>query len=145
MTDSEKLDLLLQKSSSMEKDMQEMKKEQASLRQDMQEMEASLRQDMKEMKKEQVSLRQDMQKMEVSLRQDMKEMKEDISSLREEVHLTMENEIIPNINIIAEGHLELSRKLNECIHISSDIKAKQEILDVFINMQKTNNRLRALG
>ena len=113
MTDSEKLDLLLQKTSTLENNM--------------------------------LVLKEDMKEMETSLRQDMKEMKEDISSLREEVHLTLENEITPNINIIAEGHLELSRKLNECIHISSDIKAKQEILDVFINMQKTNNRLKALG
>ncbi|MDE6568801.1 MAG: hypothetical protein K2K70_13890 [Lachnospiraceae bacterium] len=120
MTDSEKLDLLLQKVSILEKDMEAMKEEQ-------------------------VSLRQDMREMETSFIQDMKEVKEDISSLREEIHLTLENEITPNINIIAEGHLELSRKLNECIHISSDIKAKQEILDVFINMQKTSNRLKALG
>ena len=157
MTDSEKLDLLLQKSTVLEsdvgalkEDMQEMKESQASLRQDMEEMkesQASLRQDMEEMKESQTSLRQDMEEMkesQTSLRQDIAEMKIDISSLREEVHLTLENEVRPNINVIAEGHLELTRKLNECIYLCSDIKAKQEILDVFINLQKSNNRLKAL-
>ena len=99
------------------------------------------------MKESQTSLRQDVEEMkesQTSLRQDIAEMKIDISSLREEVHLTLENEVRPNINVIAEGHLELTRKLNECIYLCSDIKAKQEILDVFINLQKTNNQLKAL-
>lgn len=143
MTDSEKLDLLLQKSSVLESDV-------GALKEDMQEMkesQASLRQDVEEMKESQTSLRQDMEEMkesQTSLRQDIAEMKIDISSLREEVHLTLENEVRPNINVIAEGHLELTRKLNECIYLCSDIKAKQEILDVFINLQKSNNRLKAL-
>lgn len=35
--------------------------------------------------------------------------------------------------IIAEGHLDLSRKLSETIHIASDIKSKQEHQDFLIN------------
>ena len=48
--------------------------------------------------------------------------------------LIVENEIRVNIQRVAEGHLDLSRKLNECIKLSSDIKDKQEIQDIYINM-----------
>ena len=41
-----------------------------------------------------------------------------------DVKVTIENEIRVNIQRVAEGHLDLSRKLNECIKISSDIKYK---------------------
>jgi len=56
--------------------------------------------------------------------------------------LTVENEIRINIQRVAEGHLDLSRKLNECIRLSNDIKDKQEIQDIYINMH--NNKLKAL-
>lgn len=56
--------------------------------------------------------------------------------------LTIENEIRVNIQRVAEGHLDLSRKLNECIMLSSDIKDKQELQDIYINMH--NNKLKAL-
>lgn len=59
-----------------------------------------------------------------------------------QTNLTIENEIRVNIQRVAEGHLDLSRKLNECIRISSDIKDKQEIQDIYINMH--NSKLRAL-
>lgn len=59
-----------------------------------------------------------------------------------DIKLTTENEIRVNIQRVAEGHLDLSRKLNECIKISSDIKDKQELQDIYINMH--NNKLRAL-
>lgn len=59
-----------------------------------------------------------------------------------DVKVTIENEIRVNIQRVAEGHLDLSRKLNECIKISSDIKDKQEIQDIYINMH--NSKLRAL-
>lgn len=54
----------------------------------------------------------------------------------------VENEIRVNIQRVAEGHLDLSRKLNECIKLSSDIKDKQEIQDIYINMH--NSKLKAL-
>ncbi len=48
--------------------------------------------------------------------------------------LIVENEIRVNIQRVAEGHFGLSRKLNECIKLSSDIKDKQEIKDIYVNM-----------
>ena len=56
--------------------------------------------------------------------------------------LTIENEIRVNIKRVAEGHLDLSRKLNECIKLSSDIKDKQELQDIYINMH--DSKLKAL-
>lgn len=58
------------------------------------------------------------------------------------IELTLENEIDRNIKIIAEGHLDLSRKLNESIKIASDIQAKQEVQDLYISSHET--RLKAL-
>lgn len=49
------------------------------------------------------------------------------------IKLNIENEISRNIMIIAEGHLDLSRKLDEAITISNGIKAKQEIQDIYLN------------
>ena len=54
----------------------------------------------------------------------------------------IENEIRVNIQRVAEGHLDLSRKLNECIKLSSDIKDRQEIQDIYINMH--HSKLKAL-
>ena len=68
-----------------------------------------------------------------------------VASLEHEIlkiNVTLENETNRSIQIIAEGHLDLSRKLNEAIKISSDVKAKQEIQDIYINMHQ--NQLRAL-
>ncbi len=59
-----------------------------------------------------------------------------------DIKLTIENEIRVNIQRVAEGHLDLSRKLNECIKLSSDIKDKQELQDIYINIH--NNKLKAL-
>jgi len=69
----------------------------------------------------------------------------DMQAIKHQVtktNLIIENEIRVNIQRVAEGHLDLSRKLNECIKLSSDIKDKQEIQDIFINMH--NNKLKAL-
>lgn len=73
-----------------------------------------------------------------SLEGDMKEVRQRVTK----TDMTLENEIRVNIQRIAEGHLDLSRKLDDCVKISSDIKAKQEIQDIYINMH--NNKLKAL-
>ncbi len=48
--------------------------------------------------------------------------------------IIIENEIQPNIMRIAEGHLDLSRKLDDYIKIVSDVQAKQEVQDIYIKM-----------
>ena len=47
--------------------------------------------------------------------------------------LTLENVTNHNIKIIAEGHIDLNRKLNEVIHTTSDIKAYHELQNILIN------------
>lgn len=69
---------------------------------------------------------------------DMKEVRRKVTR----TDMTLENEIRVNIQRVAEGHLDLSRKLDDCVKISSDIKAKQEIQDIYINMH--NSKLKAL-
>ena len=49
------------------------------------------------------------------------------------ISLILENETNRNIKIIAEAHLDLSRKLNESIKLSNDVKAEQEIHSIYIN------------
>jgi len=74
--------------------------------------------------------------------QDLKQRTTNIENSVTDIKITIENEIRVNIQRVAEGHLDLSRKLNECIKLSSDIKDKQELQDIYITMH--NNKLKAL-
>ncbi len=120
MTDNEKLDLILsklEKITSSENDLQE---KITSLENNMQEKIASLENDLQELK------------------QRTKSIENNVTDIK----LTLENEIRVYMKHMAEGHLDFSRKLNECIRLSSDIKDKQELQDIYINMH--NNKLKAL-
>lgn len=80
-----------------------------------------------------------------NINNDISNIKNKVSTIEHEVttiKLTLENETNRNIKIVAEGHLDLSRKLNEAIKIASDIEAKQEIQDIYLNMHES--KLRAL-
>ena len=60
------------------------------------------------------SLQGDMQ----TLKGDVKTLKEDVQTLKDRVtniEITLENETNRNIQLIAEGHLNLDRKLNEAL------------------------------
>ena len=116
MTDTEKLDLILEKVSSLDEKVNSLDKKVSGL-------------------DEKVS---SLDKRVNILEADLKEVKQRVTK----IDLTVENESRVNIQRVAEGHLDLSRKLNECIRISSDIKDKQEIQDIYINMH--NNKLMAL-
>ena len=59
-----------------------------------------------------------------------------------DIKLTIENEICVNIQRVAEGHLDLSRNLNECIKLSNDVKTRQVVQDIYINMH--NSKIRTL-
>lgn len=62
------------------------------------------------------------------------ELKQDVRSIQ----LTLENVTNKNIQIIAEGHLDLSRKLNEALRIEDE----KEMLKIKINTLE--NELRKL-
>lgn len=55
-----------------------------------------------------------------------------------DIQLTLENETNKNIKIIAEGHLDLSRKLNEALKVDSE----KEMLLIRVN--RLENELRRL-
>ena len=116
MTDSEKLDLLLEKVGNLDEKVSNLD--------------------------EKVN---DLDKKVSNLDEKVNDLNEKVNGIEKEVarvKMTLENETNRNIMIIAEGHLDLSRKLNECIRISSDIKARQEIQDIFISVH--DNKLKAL-
>lgn len=82
-----------------------------------------------------------MEKIDLGLQETNQRM-ENIESQVTKTELIIENEIRVNIQRVAEGSLDLSRKLNECIRLSNDINDKQEIQDIYINMH--NSKLKAL-
>lgn len=109
MTDSEKLDFILSKITSLDEKVTSLDEKVTSL-----------------------------DKKVTSLDERLVKIENDVTDMK----MTIENELRVNIQRVAEGHLDLSRKLNECIKLSSDIKDKQELQDIYINMY--NNKLKVL-
>ena len=125
MTENEKLDLILDKIGILATDVAELKTDVAGLKTDV----AELKTDVAGLKTNVSGLNERVAALET-----------DVSDIKQQVtktSLTIENEIRVNIQRVAEGHLDLSRKLNKCIQISSDIKDKQEIQDIYNNMPTT--------
>ena len=57
------------------------------------------------------------------MKQDIKELKENQEGFDRElkaINVTLENEVIKSIKIIAEGHLDLSRKLDEALKFEKE-------------------------
>ena len=87
MTDSEKMDLILQEITGMKKDV------------------ADLKEDMTDVKK------------------DVADLKEELADVKKEVKDTkvhIENVTDNNIRIIAEGHTDLSRKLDDALKVNNE-------------------------
>lgn len=116
MTDSEKLDLILEKVSNLDGKVNNLDEKVSDLGEKVSNLDEKVN----------------------SLEIDLQEIKQRVIK----TDLTIENEIRVNIQRVAEGHLDLSRKLNECIRLSNDIKDKQEIQDIYINMH--NNKLKIM-
>lgn len=131
MTDTEKLDLILQKVTDLDQKVTDLDQKVTDLDQKV----AGLNQKVTSLDQKTADLDQKV----TGLEQKAAGLQTDVTDMK----VTIENEIRVNIQRVAEGHLDLSRKLNECIKISSDIKDKQEIQDIYINMH--NNKLRALS
>ena len=67
------------------------------------------------------------------------EMKTDIQKMKNEIReisLTLENETNRNIKIIAEGHLDLSRKLDKALTVENE----KEMALIRINMMESEIR-----
>lgn len=117
MTENEMLQAIYSDMQNMKNDMQEMKTDMQNMKTDMQNMKS----DMKEMKT------------------DMQGMKTDIQDLRGRVsgiEMTLENETNRNIRIIAEGHVDLCRKLDEALKVENE----KELLLVRTNIMENDIR-----
>lgn len=123
MTDSEKLDRLLMQMQGLKENVQGLKENVQGMQEDVQDLKEDVQ-----------GLREDVQNLQKKM---------DILDIRvTKVELTLENEISVNIRRVAEGHLDLSRNLHECVKLASVIKSKQEIQDIFIATH--NNKLKML-
>lgn len=81
---------------------------------------------------------------------ELKQLQTDFNHLQTDVHLvkdnvslikaTLELETNRNIKIIAEGHLDLSRKLDQSILMSSEVHAQQELQNIYINFHESKLR-----
>ena len=108
MTDSEKLDLLLNKVTSMEGKMTSIEGKMTSMEGKMTSMESEM-----------TSMKGEI----TAVKNEMTSMKSKISSLEyrvTDIQLTLDNETNKGIKIIAEGHLDLSRKLNDVLRVESE-------------------------
>ena len=96
MTENQKMDLILQKLGGIEGGLASVGEDVRSLQGDMQ----TLKGDVK------------------TLKEDVQTLKEDVQTLKDRVtniEITLENETNRNIQLIAEGHLNLARKLDEAL------------------------------
>ena len=103
MMENQKMDLILQKLGGIEGGL-------ASVREDVR----SLQGDMQTLKGDVKTLKEDVQ----TLKEDVQTLKEDVQTLKDRVtniEITLENETNRNIQLIAEGHLNLDRKLDEAL------------------------------
>ena len=98
--------------------------------------------DMQEMKKDVKELKEDVNvlKEDVSgLKEDVSGLKDDVRGLKQDVkriELTLENETNKNIKVIAEGHLDLARKLDEALKVENE----REILLLRMNVLENDVR-----
>ena len=103
MTETQKMDLILQKLGGIEGGL-------ASVGEDVR----SLQGDVQTLKGDVQTLKEDVQ----TLKGDVQTLKEDVQMLKDRVtniEITLENETNRNIQLIAEGHLNLDRKLDEAL------------------------------
>ena len=96
MTENQKMDLILQKLGGIEGGL------------------ASVGEDVRSLQGEVQTLKGDVK----TLKEDVQTLKEDVQTLKDRVtniEITLENETNRNIQLIAEGHLNLDRKLDEAL------------------------------
>ncbi|CDE35676.1 putative uncharacterized protein [Eubacterium sp. CAG:38] len=138
MTENEMLQAIYSDMQNMKNDMQEMKTDMQEMKTDMQNMNTdmqNMKSDMKEMKTDMQGMKTDMRGMKT----DMQGMKTDIQDLRGRVsgiEMTLENETNRNIRIIAEGHADLCRKLDEALKVENE----KELLLVRTNIMENDIR-----
>lgn len=71
-----------------------------------------------------------------NLENDLQEVKQRVNNNE----FFIENEIRPNIIRVAEGHLDLSRRLADYIKVANDVQAKQVVQDIYIRMHDVKQK-----
>ena len=117
MSENEKLNLILEGIGEIKDDVQGLKEDVQGLKEEVQGLKEDvqvLKEDVQGLKEEVQVLNEDVQ----VLKEDVQTLKEDVQSVKERVTLfeiTLENETNRNIQLIAEGHMNLDRKLDEAL------------------------------
>ena len=145
MTDSQKLDLLLSGMQEMKLDIHLLKDDVQTLKDDVQ----TLKDDVQTLKDDVQTLKDDVQTLKDDvqiLTDDVRILKDDVRTLYQEVDiiktkvtqlsLTVENDIRPSIQRVAEGHLDLSRNLHEAMKPSLEM----EMLSLKVHMLEVDMR-----
>lgn len=86
-----------------------------------------------ELKKETSEIRQELKKETSEIRQETQNLCTRLEAVEQETRKTqiiLETEIIPSIKAIAEGHLDLSRKLDEALKIDNE----KEMMKIRLNI-----------
>ena len=117
MMENQKMDLILQKLGGIEGGLASVREDVRSLQGDVQTLKGdvqTLKGDVQTLKGDVQTLKEDVQ----TLKGDVQTLKEDVQMLKDRVtniEITLENETNRNIQLIAEGHLNLDRKLDEAL------------------------------
>ena len=138
MTDSQKLDLLLERTTAMAQDIAELKEDMAEVKSRI----TKLEEDMAEVKQRITNLEKDVSEMKPrisNLEKDVKDLKEQMDYVKGDVKilkLNFENELRVSIKRVAEAHLDLSRNLKEAM------KPKEEMEVLSIKVRKNESDIR---
>ena len=138
MTENEMLQAIYSDMQNMKNDMQNMKADMQGVKADMQGVKAdmqNMKSDMKKMKTDMQGMKTDMQGMKTDM-QGMKTYIQDLRGRVSGIEMTLENETNRNIRIIAEGHADLCRKLDEALKVENE----KELLLVRTNIMENDIR-----
>ena len=117
MSENEKLNLILEGIGEIKEDVRGLKEDVQGLKENVQVLKEDvqgLKEDVQVLKEDVQVLKEDVQ----GLKEEVQVLKEDVQSVKERVTLfeiTLENETNRNIQLIAEGHMNLDRKLDEAL------------------------------
>ena len=101
-----------------------------------------LKEDVHVLKEDVSVLKEDVQDLKVKvevLREDVDDLKEEVCVLKENVtgiQLTLENETNRNIRVVAEGHLDLNRKLDDALKVENE----KEMMHLRVNVLENDMR-----
>ena len=125
MTDNEKLDLILSKMAGIEQSITGLEQSVMGIKQNV----TGIEQSVVGLEQSVTGIEQRIEELEAGFEQKLEIIDQRLTRL--ESHI--ENVTDKNIRIVAEGHVDLNRKLNEVIHVTSDIKAYHELQNILVS------------